>query len=42
MFPKKWDRGTVSYLTGGKVPKNWGIVTEGIREVFHCFVNSTV
>ena len=34
MFPKRCDRGTVSYLKGGRVPKNWGIVTEGIREVF--------
>ena len=34
VFPKRCDRGTVSYLEGERVPKNWGIVTEGIREVF--------
>ena len=34
IFPKRCDRGTVSYLKGERVPKNWGIVTEGIREVF--------
>ena len=42
MFPKRCDRGTVSYLEGERVPKNWGIVTEGIREVFDGFVNSTI
>ena len=39
MFPKRSDRGTVSYLKRERVPKNWGLVTEGIREVF---VNSAV
>ena len=34
MFPKRCDRGTVSYLGGERVPKNWGIMTERIREVF--------
>ena len=34
VFPKRCDRGTVSYLEGERVPKNWGIVTERIREVF--------
>ena len=33
VFPKRCDRGTVSYLEGERVPKNWGIVTERIREV---------
>ena len=30
MFPERCDRGTVSYLEGGRVPKNWGIVTKRI------------
>ena len=34
VFPKRCDGGTVSYLEVERVPKNWGIVTEGIREVF--------
>ena len=34
VFPKRCDRGTVSYLEGERVPKNWDIVTERIREVF--------
>ena len=42
MFPKRCDRGTVSYLEGERVPKNWGIVTERIREVFDGFMNSMV
>ena len=42
VFPKRCDSGTVSYLEGERVPKNWGIVTEGIREVFDSSVNSTV
>ena len=33
-FSKRCDRGTVSYLEGERVPKNWGIVTERIRKVF--------
>ena len=31
--PKRYNRGTVSYLEGERVPKNWDIVTERIREV---------
>ena len=31
-----------SYLEGEGVPKNWGTVTERIRKVFDCFMNSTV
>ena len=34
LFPKRFNRGTVSYMKGERVPKDWGIVTEGIREVF--------
>ena len=34
VFPERCDRGTVSYLEGERVPKNWGVVTERIREVF--------
>ena len=35
VFPKRCDRGSISYVERIKVPKNWGIVTEGIRKVFH-------
>ena len=28
VFPERCDRGTVSYLEGERVPKNWGIVTK--------------
>ena len=34
VFPERCDRGAISYLEGEGVPKNWGIVTEGIRKVF--------
>ena len=34
MFPNRCNRGTVSNLKGERVPKNWGLVTEGIGEVF--------
>ena len=34
MLPKRCIRGTVSYMKGESVPKDWDIVTEGIREVF--------
>ena len=30
VFPERCDRGTVSYLKGERVPKNWGIVTKRI------------
>ena len=33
VFPKRCNRGTVSYMKGERVPKDRGIVTEGIREV---------
>ena len=33
MLPKRHNRGTVSYRKGERVPKDWGIVTEGIRKV---------
>ena len=34
MLPKRCYRGAVSNMKGERVPKDWGIVTEGIREVF--------
>ena len=34
VFPKRYNRGTVSYLEGERVLKNWGIVPERIREMF--------
>ena len=34
VFPEKCDRGAISYLEGEGVPKNWCVVTEGIRKVF--------
>ena len=30
MFPERCDGGTISYLEGEGVSKNWGVVTEGI------------
>ena len=38
-FPERCDRGTVSYLEGERVPKNWDV---GIRKVFNWFMNSAV
>ena len=35
VFPEGYDRGTISYLEGERVPKSRGIVTEGIRKVFN-------
>ena len=34
MFPKRCNRGTVSYMKGERIPDDWGIVTEGFRKVF--------
>ena len=34
MFPERCDRGAISYFEGKRVPKNWDIVTKGIRKVF--------
>ena len=34
VLPTRCNRGTVSYMKGEKVPKDWNIVTEGIRKVF--------
>ena len=34
VFPERYDREAISYLEGERVPKNWGIVTGGIRKVF--------
>ena len=30
VFPERCNRGTVSYLEGEGVPKNWGVVTKRI------------
>ena len=35
MFPKRCNRGTISYIERERVPKVRGIVTEGIRKVFN-------
>ena len=35
MFPERCDRGTGSYMEGERVPKNWGVVTKRIKEVFN-------
>ena len=35
VLPKRCNRGTVSYMKGERVPKDWGRVTEGIRKVFN-------
>ena len=34
VLPKRCNRETVHYMKGERVPKDWGIVTEGIRKVF--------
>ena len=34
VLPKRCNRVTVPYMKGERVPKDWGIVTEGIRKVF--------
>ena len=34
VLPKSCNRGSVSDMKGGRVPKDLGIVTEGIRKVF--------
>ena len=35
VLPKRCNRGTISYMERGRVPKGRGIVTEGIRKVFN-------
>ena len=35
VFPERCYRGTVSHLKEERVPKNWGVVTKRIREVFN-------
>ena len=35
VFSERYDRGAISNLEGERVPKNWGIVSEGIRKVFY-------
>ena len=35
MFHERCDRGTVSYLEVERVPKNWGVVTNRVREVLN-------
>ena len=34
MLPKRCSRGTVSFMKGERVPKDWGMMTEGIRKAF--------
>ena len=36
VLPKRSNRGTISYMKRERVPKDRGIVTEGIRKVFNC------
>ena len=42
VYPKGCNRGTISYMERERVPKGRGIVTEGVRKVFHRFVNSAI
>ena len=42
VLPKRCNRGSISYMKGERVPKDRVIVTEGIRKVFNCFVNSAI
>ena len=35
VLPKRYNRRTISYMERGRVPKDRGIVTEGIRKVFN-------
>ena len=42
VFPKRCNRGTISYMERKRVPKERSIVTEGVRKVFHRFVNSAI
>ena len=35
VLPKRCNRGTISYMERKRVPKDWGIVTKGIRKVFN-------
>ena len=35
VLPKRCNRGIISYMKGERVPKDRGIVTEGIRKVFN-------
>ena len=42
VFPKRCNRGTISYMEREGVPKGRGIVTEGVRKVFHRFFNSAI
>ena len=35
VLPKRCNRGTVSYMERERVPKDRGILTEGIRKVFN-------
>ena len=34
VLSKRYNRGTVPYMKGERIPKNWGIVTKGIGKVF--------
>ena len=42
VLPKRCNRGTISYMERERVPKDRGIVTDGIRKVFNGFVNSMI
>ena len=35
VLPKRYNRGTFSYMERERVPKGRGLVTEGIRKVFN-------
>ena len=35
VLPKRCNRGTISYMERERVPKDRGIVTEGIRKLFN-------
>ena len=35
VIPERSNRGTISYMERERVPKDRGIVTEGIRNVFN-------
>ena len=42
VFPKRCNRGTISYMEREGVAKGRGIVTEAVRKVFDRFVNSAI
>ena len=42
VLPKRCNRGTISYMERERVPKGKAIVTEGVRKVSYCLVNSVI